>query len=123
MFNFHVHSPPVACRCCCLQYKDYFGIAVAGYPEGHLSCKSIEEDIKYDLLVLVVIRQSTAVSRLMFIVASSRPFGPLACCLLLALLTALHRYLKEKVDAGADFIITQLFYDVDQYMQYVKDCR
>ena len=32
-------------------------------------------------------------------------------------------YLKQKVDAGADFVITQLFYDVDQYMQYVKDCR
>jgi len=27
------------------------------------------------------------------------------------------------VDAGADFIITQLFYDVDIFLQFVKDCR
>eukprot|EP00741_Cyanophora_paradoxa_P022032 tig00021433_g21268.t1 len=33
------------------------------------------------------------------------------------------KHLKEKVDAGADFIITQLFYDVDVFVKYVKDCR
>ncbi len=32
-------------------------------------------------------------------------------------------YLKAKVEAGADFVITQLFYDVETYLQYVKDCR
>jgi len=33
------------------------------------------------------------------------------------------KHLKEKVDAGADFVITQLFYDVDLFVKYVKDCR
>lgn len=33
------------------------------------------------------------------------------------------KFLKEKMDAGADFIITQLFYDVGVYTQFVKDCR
>jgi len=31
--------------------------------------------------------------------------------------------LKEKLDVGADFIITQFFYDVDLFLGYVKRCR
>jgi methylenetetrahydrofolate reductase (NADPH) len=32
-------------------------------------------------------------------------------------------HLKEKIDAGADLIITQLFYDVTIFQQYVQQCR
>eukprot|EP00178_Gracilaria_changii_P002636 TRINITY_DN1393_c0_g1_i1.p1 TRINITY_DN1393_c0_g1~~TRINITY_DN1393_c0_g1_i1.p1 ORF type:complete len:614 (-),score=79.06 TRINITY_DN1393_c0_g1_i1:5559-7400(-) len=64
-------------------YGDYFGICVAGYPEGHpagfLDGKiSMDEEMAF---------------------------------------------LKEKVDAGADFIITQMFYDVDTFLGFVRDCR
>ncbi len=59
------------------EYGDYFGISVAGYPEGHPD-GGYRKDLKY---------------------------------------------LKMKVDAGADFVITQLFYDVDKFLNFVKDCR
>ncbi|TKS77864.1 Methylenetetrahydrofolate reductase [Collichthys lucidus] len=33
------------------------------------------------------------------------------------------RHLKEKVDAGADFVITQLFFRAESFLQFVDDCR
>lgn len=32
-------------------------------------------------------------------------------------------HLKEKVDCGADFIITQLFFQADTFIKFESDCR
>jgi methylenetetrahydrofolate reductase (NADPH) len=59
------------------EHGDYFGICVAGYPEGHPD-GDYEQDLKH---------------------------------------------LKAKVDAGAEYVITQLFYDCDKFLKFVKDAK
>lgn len=60
------------------QHGDYFGVAVAGFPEGHILCPDRERDAEF---------------------------------------------LKVKIDAGADFVITQLFFDNKDYFEYVDRLR
>jgi len=57
---------------------EYFGVAVAGFPEGHILCPDREKDAEY---------------------------------------------LKVKIDAGADFVITQLFFDNKDYFEYIERLR
>lgn len=60
------------------EFGDKFTIAVAGSPEGHISCRSLEADISF---------------------------------------------LKQKQDEGADFIMTQLCWDMDQFRYWMDAIR
>jgi methylenetetrahydrofolate reductase (NADPH) len=59
-------------------FGDQFTIAVAGSPEGHIACRSLEADISF---------------------------------------------LKQKQDEGADFIMTQLCWDMDQFRYWMDAIR
>ena len=59
-------------------FGDYFGIGVAGFPEGHLLCPDRQKDALF---------------------------------------------LKTKIQAGADFVITQLFFNNQDYFEYVARLR
>ncbi len=58
-------------------YKDYYCVAVASYPEGHPESPNIERDIFY---------------------------------------------FKKKVEAGADFSITQMFFDNSYFYEFLDSC-
>lgn len=60
------------------EFGDKFEIAVAGSPEGHIACRSLEADIAH---------------------------------------------LKQKQDEGADYIMTQLTYDMDQFAYWLDAIR
>ena len=89
-----------------------FGISVAGYPEGHpLTIKPVAEiTAKRELSAAEKGRLVTFEDGTEHVCSDEDYQGELA-------------YLKQKVDAGADFVITQMFFDVDVYTAFVAACR
>jgi len=90
------------------KYGDYFGISVAGYPEGH---PNVLHEVK-DKSTLSASELTRLVENAdgMFVCNDADYEKEMA-------------YLKEKVDAGADFIITQMFFDVDVFFKFCDDCK
>ena len=60
------------------EFGDKFSIAVAGSPEGHIACRSLDADVSF---------------------------------------------LNQKQDEGADFIMTQLCWDMDQFRRWMDKIR
>lgn len=90
-------------------HGDHFSLAVAGYPEGHPNA----------------ITEVTDVSKLSESEAArviKTEDGKTWVCTDEAMKGELE-YLKKKCDAGANLILTQLFYDVDVFLAWVKTCR
>jgi methylenetetrahydrofolate reductase (NADPH) len=87
------------------------GISVAGYPEGHPNViKLVEGDIT-SLSESEQTRVSTFDNGATYYVCNDEDYAKEIA------------YLKEKIDAGGDFIITQMFFDASLYHKFVNDCR
>mmetsp|Transcript_38721 Transcript_38721/g.61789 ORF Transcript_38721/g.61789 Transcript_38721/m.61789 type:complete len:409 (-) Transcript_38721:371-1597(-) len=95
------------------QYGDYFGITVSGYPEGHPTVRKKIEDAAWKPEVNANPKYY-AVQQLedgSYVGVSEKDWiGELD-------------YLKQKIEAGGQVIITQLFYDAQMFIEWVKDVR
>lgn len=92
------------------EFGSEFGVSVAGYPEGHPNAISELKDGEEKNLSD---SEKTRVSEF---------DGKMYVCKDEDYKKEMD-YLKEKVDAGADAIITQMFFDVEVFKTFVVDCR
>ena len=86
------------------------GVGVAGYPEGHPVAITMVEDAT-SLTPAESLRSSVDVDTQTTYTCRDVQYQKEL------------EYLQQKVNAGADFIITQMFFDTTVYIQFVHDCR
>jgi len=90
-------------------YGDFFSIQVAGYPEGHPDRITPVKDLGRPLTANEKMRV-VDVDGVEHVCSDEE-------------MAKENAYLKEKIDAGGDVIITQLFYDFDVFEGWVADLR
>lgn len=87
-----------------------FGISVAGYPEGHPNAISTVKEGEESSMTESEKGRCSVFEGVTYVCRDADYDKEMI-------------YLKEKVDAGADFIITQMFFDAEVFITFVKDCR
>lgn len=95
------------------EHGEYFCLSVAGYPEGHPNNMTKVDDIS----TLTPTEQERCAS-----FTNENGEVETTVCLDAAFEIEMN-YLKEKVDAGANAIITQLFFDNNVFITFVDRCR
>lgn len=91
------------------EHGDYFSITVSGYPEGHPNAIQLVED--ESKLTETEKARSIRDRKGQLMVCYDEDYKKEIA------------YLKAKVDAGAQVIITQLFFDADSFLTFVDTCR
>jgi len=88
------------------RYGNQFCITVAGYPQGHPDrIKRVERALTADEAT-----RATHTPQCVFVCSDEEYAIELS-------------YLKSKVDAGADVITTQMFFEASLFLKFVSDCR
>lgn len=95
------------------EHGDYFNLSISGYPEGHPDAMSIVDDINTltpsELARCAHLPDENG--NIVITVCKDEQFEKEL------------NYLLEKVQAGASCIITQMFFDVNVFLTFVKACR
>lgn len=91
------------------EHGDFFHISVAGYPEGHPT-------------VIKPVPAGAALTPAERARVVTLEDGSEAVCYDADYAKEL-AYLKEKVDAGAHMVITQMFFDTGVFHSFAKDCK
>jgi len=91
-------------------FGDDFGISVAGYPEGHPNAISTLKEGEEASMTEAEKGRCSVFDGVTYVCRDADYEKEMV-------------YLKEKVDAGSDFIITQMFFDAEVFITFVKDCR
>merc|ERR1719463_825518 len=100
-------------------HGNWFSIAVAGYPEGHPdNISTIEGDVETAWASLTESEKKRAA-----IAVDDATGKRIVTVCRDAEYKIEMEYLKKKIDAGGNLVITQMFLDADVFVQFMKDCK
>lgn len=106
------------------KYDDYFSISVAGYPEGHPAAMVEIPADEFDKLTPTEAQRCSWDTK---VVANPDGEGEVEVPVINVCkddaFTKEMAYLKSKIEAGAKFIVTQMFFDAEVYGTFVAACR
>merc|ERR1719253_1525128 len=99
-------------------HGDWFSIAVAGYPEGHPdNIDTIDGDVD------AAVASLSEAEKRRYSVSTDETGKQVVMVCKEAKYKIEMDYLKKKIDAGANLVITQMFLDAGVFVAFMQDCK